>query len=92
MDKQWKFISDVDGVLTDGKYLYSKQGKEYKMFGAHDNDGAKLLKQAGKRRTLLILLSATAFLPTVAAPPTALPSNPITRSVNVVLPERPFAL
>lgn len=45
MDKQWKFISDVDGVLTDGKYLYSKQGKEYKMFGAHDNDGAKLLKQ-----------------------------------------------
>lgn len=44
MNKQWKFISDVDGVLTNGNYIYSKHGKECKIFGAHDNDGVKLLK------------------------------------------------
>ena len=38
------FVLDVDGVLTDGKFLYSAEGKVYKTFGAHDADGLKLLK------------------------------------------------
>ena len=36
-------IFDVDGVMTTGQFLYSKYGKEYKVFGPHDNDGIKLL-------------------------------------------------
>lgn len=40
-------ITDVDGVLTDGSFLYSKDGKEYKKFGPHDSDGIKLLKTFG---------------------------------------------
>ena len=38
------FILDVDGVLTTGQFLYSKNGKEFKVFGADDNDGLSLLK------------------------------------------------
>ncbi len=40
------FLFDVDGVLTTGQFLYSERGKEYKVFGPHDNDGIKLI--AGK--------------------------------------------
>tara|TARA_B110000003_G_scaffold249644_1_gene262142 strand:- start:2072 stop:2551 length:480 start_codon:yes stop_codon:yes gene_type:complete len=38
-------ILDVDGVMTTGKFLYSSTGKIFKEFGAHDNDGIKLVKQ-----------------------------------------------
>ncbi|MCF7871715.1 HAD hydrolase family protein [Candidatus Woesearchaeota archaeon] len=37
-------IFDVDGVFTTGQFLYTKDGKIGKMFGAHDADGIKLLK------------------------------------------------
>ena len=37
------FIIDVDGVMTDGKFYYTKQGKVMKCFGADDNDALKLL-------------------------------------------------
>ena len=37
-------IFDVDGVMTTGQFLYSEKGKEYKVFGPHDNDGIKMLK------------------------------------------------
>jgi len=39
------FILDVDGVMTDGKIYYSENGKMFKVFGAHDHDGLKLIKQ-----------------------------------------------
>jgi 3-deoxy-D-manno-octulosonate 8-phosphate phosphatase (KDO 8-P phosphatase) len=39
-----KLVLDVDGVLTDGKVIYSSQGKVYKVFGPHDKDGLKLIK------------------------------------------------
>jgi 3-deoxy-D-manno-octulosonate 8-phosphate phosphatase (KDO 8-P phosphatase) len=42
--KPEKFILDVDGVLNDGCFYYSKDGKVLKKFGAHDNDGIKMLK------------------------------------------------
>ena len=38
------FILDVDGVMTTGQFLYSEKGKEYKVFGPHDNDGIKMIE------------------------------------------------
>lgn len=44
MDIQPKvFILDVDGVLTDGGFYYSENGKVLKKFGPDDNDALKLL-------------------------------------------------
>ena len=37
-------IFDVDGVMTTGQFLYSSNGKEYKIFGPHDNDGIKMMR------------------------------------------------
>ena len=42
-----KLITDVDGVLTDGKFYYSEHGKYSKKFGPHDSDGIKILKKLG---------------------------------------------
>lgn len=38
------FILDVDGVLTNGQFLYTSEGKTMKMFGPDDNDGLSLLQ------------------------------------------------
>jgi len=35
---------DVDGVMTNGQFLYSSDGKVMKIFGPDDNDGLSLLK------------------------------------------------
>jgi 3-deoxy-D-manno-octulosonate 8-phosphate phosphatase (KDO 8-P phosphatase) len=40
-------VTDVDGVLTDGKFLYNNIGKVMKRFGPHDSDGFKILKSLG---------------------------------------------
>jgi len=37
------FILDVDGVMTTGHFIYSKNGKEFKVFGPDDNDAISLL-------------------------------------------------
>jgi len=37
------FFLDVDGVLTTGQFLYSNDGKIFKIFGPDDNDGLTLL-------------------------------------------------
>jgi 3-deoxy-D-manno-octulosonate 8-phosphate phosphatase (KDO 8-P phosphatase) len=42
--KSHSFVLDVDGVLTTGQFFYSEHGKSYKVFGPHDNDGLKILK------------------------------------------------
>lgn len=42
--KPKNFILDVDGVLTDGSFLYSTEGKVFKVFGPDDNDALSLLK------------------------------------------------
>lgn len=39
------FILDVDGVMTNGQFLYNEDGKSYKIFGPDDNDALKLLSQ-----------------------------------------------
>jgi len=37
------FILDVDGVMTDGQFHYTTDGKVMKIFGADDNDALSLL-------------------------------------------------
>ena len=44
MDTPKVFILDVDGVLTDGCFYYSQDGKVLKKFGPDDNDALKLLE------------------------------------------------
>lgn len=39
------FVLDVDGVLTDGKFYYSEQGKILKSFSVDDHDALKMLQQ-----------------------------------------------
>ena len=43
-NKRLNLIIDVDGVMTTGQFLYSSRGKEYKIFGPHDVDGLKIIK------------------------------------------------
>jgi len=45
--KKIAVISDVDGCLTDGRYVYTADGKVAKVFGPHDNDGVKMLRKEG---------------------------------------------
>lgn len=40
-----KLVLDIDGVLTDGKLIYSSLGKVYKVFGPHDKDGLKKISK-----------------------------------------------
>ena len=40
------FVLDVDGVLSTGQFLYSVDGKVYKIFGPHDADGLKMLRNS----------------------------------------------
>ena len=39
------FILDVDGILTDGGFYYSEDGKVLKKFGPDDNDALKILEK-----------------------------------------------
>ena len=38
------FILDVDGVMTTGHFLYTKEGKAMKIFGPDDHDGLSILR------------------------------------------------
>lgn len=38
------FVLDVDGVLTDGGFYYTSEGKAMKKFGADDSDALSLLR------------------------------------------------
>ena len=40
-------ITDIDGVMTDGGFVYTSEGKVSKIFGAHDGDGVRLLHKNG---------------------------------------------
>jgi 3-deoxy-D-manno-octulosonate 8-phosphate phosphatase (KDO 8-P phosphatase) len=39
------FCLDVDGVMTDGSFLYSQEGKVLKRFGPEDGDALQILRQ-----------------------------------------------
>lgn len=42
--KPMVLILDVDGVMTDGRFYYSTEGKVMKVFSADDNDALSLLR------------------------------------------------
>jgi len=39
------FYLDVDGVLTDGTFIYDSNGKSHKIFGADDSDALQILRK-----------------------------------------------
>lgn len=41
------FITDVDGVLTDGRIILGSDGQEFKCFNVQDGKGIKLAQKAG---------------------------------------------
>lgn len=42
-------ILDIDGVLTDGRLVFSGRGETHKVFHVHDGHGIKLLMGSGVR-------------------------------------------
>lgn len=44
MIKLKRFVLDVDGVMTTGQFIYTADGKLGKIFGPHDADGLKLIR------------------------------------------------
>lgn len=44
LSKPVVFILDVDGVMTNGQFFYTAEGKVMKVFGPDDNDGLSLLR------------------------------------------------
>ena len=49
-------LLDVDGVLTDGKLLFSSSGEELKAFCSLDGHGIKMLLRAGVQVGITLLL------------------------------------
>ena len=47
------FLTDVDGVLTDGGMYYSEEGDELKKFNTRDGMAFQLLKEAGIKTGLI---------------------------------------
>ncbi len=41
------FLTDVDGVLTDGRIILDNNGNEYKFFDVKDGHGIKMLQRYG---------------------------------------------
>jgi len=46
-------VLDVDGVLTDGRIIYTDDGRELKIFHVRDGSGLQLWRKAGKRAALI---------------------------------------
>jgi 3-deoxy-D-manno-octulosonate 8-phosphate phosphatase (KDO 8-P phosphatase) len=46
-------VLDVDGVLTDGRIIYTDQGVELKAFHVRDGTGLKIWQARGKQAALL---------------------------------------
>jgi 3-deoxy-D-manno-octulosonate 8-phosphate phosphatase (KDO 8-P phosphatase) len=46
-------VLDVDGVLTDGRIIYSDGGEEFKAFHVRDGSGLKYWRKSGKRVAIL---------------------------------------
>lgn len=53
-------VLDVDGVLTDGRIVYTDDGRELKSFHVRDGSGLKLWHAAGKRTALISGRQSTA--------------------------------
>lgn len=47
------FITDVDGVLTDGRIVLGNNGEEFKFFHVQDGMGIKLAQEAGIKTAII---------------------------------------
>ena len=47
------FISDVDGVLTDGSMYYSENGDELKRFNTYDGMAFQILREKGVKTAII---------------------------------------
>ena len=47
------FITDVDGVLTDGSLILGNSGEEFKSFNSQDGMGIKLLQKANIKTAII---------------------------------------
>lgn len=47
------FISDIDGVMTDGGIFYTESGERFKKFNVRDTMGFTLIKQNGIIPTII---------------------------------------
>lgn len=47
------FVTDADGVLTDGQIYYSDKGEEIKAFNVQDGEGLKQIKHHGIRTAII---------------------------------------
>ncbi|GAB6099441.1 hypothetical protein JCM16358_13200 [Halanaerocella petrolearia] len=47
------FITDVDGVLTDGRIILGNDGEEFKFFHVQDGMGIKLAQDAGIKTAII---------------------------------------
>lgn len=53
-------LSDVDGVMTDGRIIYDNQGIETKRFHVRDGVGVKLWQRSGNRFGIITQRSSNA--------------------------------
>ena len=54
-------LLDVDGVLTDGKLIYSHEGKESKSFNTQDGFGLRMLQDSGVEVGIITARSSAAL-------------------------------
>ena len=47
------FISDVDGVLTDGSMYYTECGDEFKRFNTYDGMAFQILRERGVKTAII---------------------------------------
>jgi 3-deoxy-D-manno-octulosonate 8-phosphate phosphatase (KDO 8-P phosphatase) len=59
MKKIKLFLSDVDGVMTDGGMYYTESGDEFKKFNTIDGMGFQLLREAGIKTGIITSESTT---------------------------------
>ena len=57
--KKINLIIDIDGVMTTGQFFYSEKGKSFKIFGPHDSDGLKIIRE--KMNVLFITADKRGF-------------------------------
>jgi len=60
LDLEW-LLTDVDGVLTDGRLVYGARGESLKTFNVYDGLGLKLAQRAGLKVGFLSSRSSPAL-------------------------------
>ncbi|HEX3150493.1 MAG TPA: HAD hydrolase family protein [Gemmataceae bacterium] len=75
-------LLDVDGVLTDGRVVYSDAGHEIKSFHVRDGSGLKYWRQSGGRTAILSGRSSAAVTRRAAE----LGIEPVVQGVDEKLP------